>query len=80
MEDYKVKNISDAEFGRKEISLAETEMPGLMALRDKYVSEKPLTYSESNPDIKIIKLPTKSIKNKQLYFRNLWWGGHNGFF
>jgi len=27
MEDYKVKNISEAEFGRKEISLAETEMP-----------------------------------------------------
>ena len=32
MEDFKVKDISQAEFGRKEISLAETEMPGLMAL------------------------------------------------
>ena len=32
MEDYKVKDISQADFGRKEISLAETEMPGLMAL------------------------------------------------
>ncbi len=31
--DYKVKDISQADFGRKEISLAETEMPGLMALR-----------------------------------------------
>ena len=39
MEDYKVKNISDAEFGRKEISLAETEMPGLMALRKEYKSK-----------------------------------------
>ena len=32
-EDYKVKDINLADFGRKEISLAETEMPGLMALR-----------------------------------------------
>ena len=33
MEDYKVKDIDQAEFGRKEISIAESEMPGLMALR-----------------------------------------------
>ena len=33
MTDYKVKDIKEAEFGRKEISLVETEMPGLMALR-----------------------------------------------
>ena len=32
-QDYKVKDINEADFGRKEISLAETEMPGLMALR-----------------------------------------------
>jgi len=32
-EDFKVKDINLADFGRKEISLAETEMPGLMALR-----------------------------------------------
>ena len=31
-EDYKVKDIKQADFGRKEISLAETEMPGLMAV------------------------------------------------
>ena len=42
MEDYKVKNISEAEFGRKEISLAETEMPGLMALREEYTGKNPL--------------------------------------
>ena len=35
-EDFKVKDINQAEFGRKEISLAETEMPGLMALRKEY--------------------------------------------
>jgi adenosylhomocysteinase len=40
--DYKVADIELAEFGRKEISLAETEMPGLMALRNEYGKEKPL--------------------------------------
>ncbi len=39
---YKVKDISLAEFGRKEIELAEREMPGLMAIREKYSKEKPL--------------------------------------
>lgn len=40
--DYKVKDISLAEWGRKEIAIAETEMPGLMALRDEYGDEQPL--------------------------------------
>ena len=39
---YKVKDISLAEWGRKEIRLAEAEMPGLMALREQYGKEKPL--------------------------------------
>ncbi|MCB0754257.1 MAG: adenosylhomocysteinase [Flavobacteriales bacterium] len=39
---YKVKDISLAEWGRKEINLAEAEMPGLMALREEYGSSKPL--------------------------------------
>jgi adenosylhomocysteinase len=39
---YKVKDISLAEWGRKEISLAEAEMPGLMALREEYGASKPL--------------------------------------
>ena len=39
---YKVKDISLAEWGRKEIRLAEAEMPGLMALRAKYGESKPL--------------------------------------
>ena len=42
MEDFKVKDISQADFGRKEISLAETEMPGLMALRKEYKGKYPL--------------------------------------
>jgi adenosylhomocysteinase len=39
---YKIANINLADFGRKEIELAEKEMPGLMALRAKYGAEKPL--------------------------------------
>jgi len=39
---YKVKNLAEAELGRKEIRLAEQEMPGLMALREKYGESKPL--------------------------------------
>ena len=41
-EDYKVADISLADWGRKEIAIAETEMPGLMALRDEFGDSKPL--------------------------------------
>ena len=40
--DYKVKDLSLAEWGRKEIEIAEKEMPGLMAIREKYAKGKPL--------------------------------------
>ena len=40
--DYKVADINLSEYGRREISLAENEMPALMALRDKYRNEQPL--------------------------------------
>ena len=40
--DFKVADISLAEFGRKEIKIAETEMPGLMAIREEYKDQKPL--------------------------------------
>ncbi|WP_293441912.1 adenosylhomocysteinase [Planktotalea sp.] len=40
--DYIVKDISLADFGRKELDIAETEMPGLMALREEFGAEKPL--------------------------------------
>ena len=39
---YKVADMSLADFGRKEIEIAEHEMPGLMALRQKYADRKPL--------------------------------------
>ncbi|MFW5658932.1 MAG: adenosylhomocysteinase, partial [Bacteroidota bacterium] len=41
-QDYKVKDIALADYGRKVVELAEAEMPGLMALREKYRDEKPL--------------------------------------
>jgi len=41
-QDYKVKDIALAEWGRKEIRIAETEMPGLMATREEYGAKQPL--------------------------------------
>lgn len=41
-QDYKVRDISLADFGRKEIEIAQHEMPGLMATREKYAKEQPL--------------------------------------
>ena len=43
MNDYTVKDISLADYGRKELDIAETEMPGLMALREEYGAAKPLS-------------------------------------
>ena len=40
--DYKVADLSQAEYGRKELTLAEHEMPGLMALREEYAESQPL--------------------------------------
>ena len=40
--DYAIKDIELADWGRKEVKLAEAEMPGLMSLREKYAEEKPL--------------------------------------
>jgi adenosylhomocysteinase len=45
MTDYIVKDIALAEFGRKELDIAETEMPGLMALREEFGAAKPLSGS-----------------------------------
>ena len=42
MADYIVKDIALADFGRKELIIAETEMPGLMALREEFGTAKPL--------------------------------------
>src|SRR6059036_2045850 len=42
-QDFKIADIELADFGRKEISIAEKEMPGLMAIREKYAPQKPLS-------------------------------------
>ena len=42
LNDYKVADISQADFGRKEINIAETEMPGLMSLRNEFKDQQPL--------------------------------------
>jgi len=42
IQDYKIKDINLADFGHKEISIAEKEMPGLMSVREKYAKDKPL--------------------------------------
>ena len=42
LEDYKVADISLADFGRREVTLAEAEMPALMTLREKYADQQPL--------------------------------------
>ena len=42
MSDYKVKDIKLADWGRKEVQLAEKEMPGLMAIRAEYRGKQPL--------------------------------------
>src|SRR5881275_3352678 len=41
--DYRVADLALADFGRKEIAIAETEMPGLMAIREEYARTQPLT-------------------------------------
>ena len=41
--DYVVKDLGQAEFGRKEIVIAETEMPGLISLREEFGKTRPLT-------------------------------------
>ena len=45
---YVIADISLSDFGRKEIKIAETEVPGLMALRDKYQTDKPLAIPWTN--------------------------------
>ena len=47
---YKVKDMSLAQWGRKEIMLAEAEMPGLMSIRQEFAGKKPLAEQES-PDV-----------------------------
>lgn len=47
--DFKVADLSLAEFGRKEITLAEHEMPGLMSIREEYAASQPLKPAPASP-------------------------------
>jgi adenosylhomocysteinase len=47
--DYHVKDITLADWGRKEISVAEHEMPGLMSVRKKFGPSKPLARASASP-------------------------------
>ena len=63
--DFKVADINLAEFGRKEIELAESEMPALMALREKYSKEQPLKgcllYTSPSPrDATLSRMPSSA--------------------
>ncbi len=51
--DYKVADISLSSWGRKEINIAETEMPGLMALREEYGAKQPLKGARIAGEIKL---------------------------
>ena len=67
MTDYKIADISLADWGRKEIAIAETEMPGLMALREEYESTR---FDTSNiyPCIKKFK---KGLENAQKNYNRI---------
>ena len=47
--DFKVKDLSLADWGRKEIAIAETEMPGLMAVREEYGQRKTISKARVSP-------------------------------
>ena len=49
-QDFTVADLGLASWGRKEIAIAETEMPGLVSLRGKYGAEQPLKGARPNPD------------------------------
>ncbi len=48
MNDFKVRDLLQADFGRKEISIAESEMPGLMAIREEYGKKKTIKRCKNN--------------------------------
>ena len=59
--DYKVKDITLADFGRKELDIAEAEMPGLMALREKYGKAKPLAGVKISGTLTLVPLESESM-------------------
>lgn len=77
--DYKVKDESLAEFGRKEIEIAEKEMPGLMAIREKYGSEKPLAGAKITGSLHMTVQTAVLIETLQELGANVRWASCNIF-
>ena len=77
--DYKVADISLADFGRKEIELAEKEMPGLMQLREKYSNEKPLNGAKISGCVHMTIQSAVLIETLVKLGANVRWSGCNIF-
>ena len=69
---YKVKDISLAEWGRKEITLAEDEMPGLMSLRKEFGAKKPLKGARIADSLVFNEIFLPLVK--ELYAQPMWTG------
>jgi adenosylhomocysteinase len=67
---FKVADLSLAAFGRKEIELAENEMPGLMATRKKYAEDQPLKGGMSYPPLPKPTCPSLTSSNSQVSHHN----------
>lgn len=78
-QDYKVKDITLADFGRKEISIAEKEMPGLMALRQKYGASKPLKGAKISGSLHMTIQTAVLIETLQALGANVRWASCNIF-
>lgn len=75
--DYIVKDISLAPFGRKEMELAEHEMPGLMALREKYGEEKPLKGAKISGSLHMTIQTAMLIETLQILGAKVRWASCN---
>ena len=77
--DYVVADVSLAEFGRKEMALAEYEMPGLMALRKKYAEEKPLKGARISGSLHMTIQTAMLIETLQILGAEVRWASCNIF-
>lgn len=78
-QDYKVKDISLADWGRQEIELAEAEMPGLMALRREYGKSKPLSGARISGSIHMTIQTAVLVETLQALGANVRWSSCNIF-
>src|ERR1044071_2921131 len=79
-QDYKIRDINLAEWGRKEISIAEKEMRGLMALREKYSKSKPLAGVRVTGSLHMTIQTGVLIETLKALGADVRWGSCNIFF